>query len=159
MGAAAIEAGCPGVASARQRSSSRFLARVLPGAKPAPFPGFIQLGARHATDECPRRSLALFVMMERARKRRAISAMLAARCCMVPKKRRSLLPGCTTTMSVPFGTKAARLAVLTARPIAIFRPLSCLCFACRLRLRHGQDRALNFRLDPGILVHGDMRNP
>src|ERR1700737_1216027 len=30
------------VASARQRSSSRFLARVLPGAKPAPFPGFIE---------------------------------------------------------------------------------------------------------------------
>src|SRR2546422_177132 len=29
------------VASARQRSSSRFLARVLPGAKPAPFPAFI----------------------------------------------------------------------------------------------------------------------
>src|SRR6266702_1699085 len=27
--------------SARKRSSSRFLARVLPGAKPAPFPGFI----------------------------------------------------------------------------------------------------------------------
>ena len=30
------------VASARQRSSSRFLARVLPGAKPAPFPDFIE---------------------------------------------------------------------------------------------------------------------
>src|SRR6202011_1626980 len=30
------------VASTRQRSSSRFLARVLPGAKPAPFPGFIE---------------------------------------------------------------------------------------------------------------------
>ncbi|MGZ5154408.1 MAG: ATP-dependent DNA ligase [Burkholderiales bacterium] len=30
------------VASSRQRTSSRFLARVLPGAKPAPFPGFIQ---------------------------------------------------------------------------------------------------------------------
>jgi hypothetical protein len=30
------------VASARQRSSSRFLARVLPGAKPASFPGFIE---------------------------------------------------------------------------------------------------------------------
>ena len=29
-------------ASARQRSSSRFLARVLPGAKPAPFPDFIE---------------------------------------------------------------------------------------------------------------------
>jgi bifunctional non-homologous end joining protein LigD len=27
--------------SSRQRSSSRFLARALPGAKPAPFPGFI----------------------------------------------------------------------------------------------------------------------
>jgi bifunctional non-homologous end joining protein LigD len=26
----------------RQRSSSRFLARVLPGAKPAPFPDFIE---------------------------------------------------------------------------------------------------------------------
>ena len=32
----------PRVASARQRSSSRFLARVLPGAKPATFPGFIE---------------------------------------------------------------------------------------------------------------------
>jgi bifunctional non-homologous end joining protein LigD len=30
------------VASSRQRSSSRFLARVLPGAKPAPFPSFIE---------------------------------------------------------------------------------------------------------------------
>src|ERR1700737_2013248 len=30
------------VASARQRSSSRFIARVLLGAKPAPFPGFIE---------------------------------------------------------------------------------------------------------------------
>jgi bifunctional non-homologous end joining protein LigD len=30
------------VAFARQRSSSRFLARVLPGAKPASFPGFIE---------------------------------------------------------------------------------------------------------------------
>jgi bifunctional non-homologous end joining protein LigD len=30
------------VASARQRSSSRFLARVLPGAKPASLPGFIE---------------------------------------------------------------------------------------------------------------------
>ena len=30
------------VASARQRSSSRFLARVLPGAKPAPIPDFIE---------------------------------------------------------------------------------------------------------------------
>jgi bifunctional non-homologous end joining protein LigD len=30
------------IASSRQRSSSRFLARVLPGAKPAPFPGFIE---------------------------------------------------------------------------------------------------------------------
>jgi bifunctional non-homologous end joining protein LigD len=30
------------VASVRQRSSSRFLARVLPGAKPASFPGFIE---------------------------------------------------------------------------------------------------------------------
>jgi ATP-dependent DNA ligase len=29
-------------ASQRQRSSSRFLARVLPGAKPARFPGFIE---------------------------------------------------------------------------------------------------------------------
>jgi hypothetical protein len=29
-------------ASVRQRSSSRFLARVLPGAKPASFPGFIE---------------------------------------------------------------------------------------------------------------------
>jgi bifunctional non-homologous end joining protein LigD len=29
-------------ACARRRSSSRFLARVLPGAKPAPFPGFIE---------------------------------------------------------------------------------------------------------------------
>jgi bifunctional non-homologous end joining protein LigD len=28
--------------SSRQRSSSRFLARALPGAKPAPFPGFIE---------------------------------------------------------------------------------------------------------------------
>src|SRR5713101_486729 len=35
------------VASARQRSSSRFLARVLPGAKPAPLPGFIE--PAHAT--------------------------------------------------------------------------------------------------------------
>src|SRR2546430_4717901 len=32
----------PRAASARQRSSSRFLARVLPGAKPAPFPDFIE---------------------------------------------------------------------------------------------------------------------
>jgi ATP-dependent DNA ligase len=32
----------PPVASARQRSSSRFPARVLPGAKPVPFPGFIE---------------------------------------------------------------------------------------------------------------------
>jgi ATP-dependent DNA ligase len=30
------------VASRHKRSSSRFLARVLPGAKPAPFPGFIE---------------------------------------------------------------------------------------------------------------------
>src|SRR6266446_7551180 len=30
------------VASPSQRSSSRFLARVLPGAVPAPFPGFIE---------------------------------------------------------------------------------------------------------------------
>ena len=30
------------IASSRQRSSSRFLARALPGAKPAPFPGFIE---------------------------------------------------------------------------------------------------------------------
>jgi bifunctional non-homologous end joining protein LigD len=30
------------VVSSRQRSSSRFLARVPPGAKPAPFPGFIE---------------------------------------------------------------------------------------------------------------------
>jgi bifunctional non-homologous end joining protein LigD len=29
------------VASPRQRSSSVFLARVLPGIKPAPFPGFV----------------------------------------------------------------------------------------------------------------------
>src|SRR5438445_539752 len=29
------------VASPRPRSSSRFVARVLPGANPAPFPGFI----------------------------------------------------------------------------------------------------------------------
>ena len=29
-------------ASARPRSSSRFIARVLPGAKPAPFPDFIE---------------------------------------------------------------------------------------------------------------------
>jgi bifunctional non-homologous end joining protein LigD len=33
--------GVPAVPS-RQRSSSRFLARVLPGAKTAPFPGFIE---------------------------------------------------------------------------------------------------------------------
>jgi bifunctional non-homologous end joining protein LigD len=32
----------PPAASVRQRSSSRFLARVLPGAKPASFPGFIE---------------------------------------------------------------------------------------------------------------------
>src|SRR4030088_3810909 len=30
------------VASARRRSSSRFIARVLLGAKPSPFPGFIE---------------------------------------------------------------------------------------------------------------------
>ena len=30
------------VTVARPRSSSRFLARVLPGAKPAPFPGFVE---------------------------------------------------------------------------------------------------------------------
>jgi bifunctional non-homologous end joining protein LigD len=30
------------VAFPHQRSSSRFLARALPGAKPAPFPGFIE---------------------------------------------------------------------------------------------------------------------
>ena len=29
-------------ASARQRSSSGFIARVLPGARPASFPGFIE---------------------------------------------------------------------------------------------------------------------
>jgi bifunctional non-homologous end joining protein LigD len=32
----------PRAASVRQRSSSRFIARVLPGAKPAPFPAFIE---------------------------------------------------------------------------------------------------------------------
>jgi ATP-dependent DNA ligase len=32
----------PRAVSARQRSSSRFIARVLPGAKPAPFPAFIE---------------------------------------------------------------------------------------------------------------------
>src|SRR5216684_4017561 len=32
----------PRAVSARQRSSSRFIARVLPGAKPVPFPAFIE---------------------------------------------------------------------------------------------------------------------
>jgi hypothetical protein len=32
----------PRAVSARQRSSSRFIARVLAGAKPAPFPAFIE---------------------------------------------------------------------------------------------------------------------
>jgi hypothetical protein len=40
--------------------------------------------------------------------------------------------------------------------IAILRPLSRLRFCLRLRLPHGQDRALDFGLDPGILVNGHM---
>src|SRR5262245_28222607 len=43
-------------------------------------------------------------LIERARSRRSISARLAARCSLVPKKRRSLPPGCRIAMSVPFGT-------------------------------------------------------
>src|SRR6266849_3177162 len=41
------------VASARQRSSSRFLARALPGAKPAPLPGFIEPCLASLRDKLP----------------------------------------------------------------------------------------------------------
>jgi bifunctional non-homologous end joining protein LigD len=41
------------VVSARQRSSSRFLARVLPGAKPSPFPGFIEPCLASLRDKVP----------------------------------------------------------------------------------------------------------
>ncbi|MEA3070983.1 MAG: hypothetical protein QOD29_2429 [Alphaproteobacteria bacterium] len=37
-----------------------------------------------------------------------------------------------------------------------FAPSSRLRFCLRLRLPHGQDRALDFGLDPGILVNGHM---
>jgi bifunctional non-homologous end joining protein LigD len=39
------------VASARPRSTSRFVARVLPGAKPSPFPGFIKPCLARARDK------------------------------------------------------------------------------------------------------------
>ena len=43
-----------------------------------------------------------------------------------------------------------RVAHLASRPLSRLR--------LHLRLRHGQDRALDFGLDPGILINGHMIN-
>jgi hypothetical protein len=65
-------------------------------------------------------------------------------------------PSCSHTIISGARPKQLVIAVLTARHDCNFAPSPRLRFCLRLRLPHGQDRALDFGLDPGIFVNGHM---